>query len=582
MDLFCTFGYMKISLDLRLETGGDLRELQKEILEKLTEEQLFAEKKPELCFHVLSLFDFPEGGLRVDKIELLEAACDEVLKIIGADPESMEEIWGKRDKDRDPMGELMLHLLGYKYPPGAMYEYLDTLVNKDLEECNDYIAKYETEDFIRKGETPRNHKDGTRKAFYDRCIRERDQIQVYLTEGMRDRAIEKAMGLDLGSMSIFEGFKDRPYRTPYPDSKRYFDDQAIDKVAHRTWELTLREAIELKPKYKADKKAFYAELDSKIPIADSLASLISYANYIPLIHPQRKVIFPELKKLFEQQEWFGFYALCLTQIEGVFGDMSLMCDPERKTSGALPDKVKFVKNYYPHNEIGLDYFAFELPNRRNAFLHSGIESSGEEMELLCKDTLLDLVEALRIFNSLDTDANWLHRLMNKVDEEFHSIRNFCFYFDLVSGITEKDQLKYFDGRINHFRESLLPSLLFDVAFTIDERFESAWKKLRDALFYNTQEEPFCLDIDTVTKKDIYTRVASIKNKANAVVTWMDNEMEELLHMKSFIEKYEQYVNITNLDELVLVTFNKFKADHFEKLDKLSHIAEIIDFKIQGK
>ncbi len=571
---------MKIPLSTIFKNVGEVNKSSSEILEQLTTEEHFVKSKEELCFNILKFFDFPTEAIKIEDEHSIQWGCQQVLHMTGLDEEYLQAHKAK-DEGVNYIDTFMEIFVGYRYPPGVVYDRLLATVESDLNTIQGYISKYEQEEFIRNNETPRGHAQRTTLDFYNRCIEERTKIQEYLANGLRNRALQKAVGTDgLGLIwQINEPFRDRPYRMPYPDSKKFFDSELIDNVSHRVLEMTISESRELVKKYKANKRLFYDELEVKLPLSNSLSFLISLVNYNPSIHPQRKLIFAELKELFEQRKWFAFYGLGLTQIEGLYGDMCIMCDPQYfNPKASLSDKVNFIQEYHPHSETQLDYFAFEVPNQRNVFLHKGVEVR-EDIDLLCKDVLLDLVESLRIFNGLDTEANWLHRLISKADiTEFVTCKDFCYYFDLVKGVTDKGQYSLFEPRIKHLKEAVLPEFLYNLAFDLHNKFGSAWKKLKDTFVFNTTELEFVLDIDTVTNNEIQEKLPSIKDNVYEVTTWMNSEMEELLSMKQFIVQYQNYIDVSFLEEDVRKTFDLFKKEHLLDLAKIFQIAKIIGFE----
>lgn len=68
-----------------------------------------------------------------------------------------------------------------------------------------------------------------------------------------------------------------------------------------------------------------------------LADLKVDLNLVPVVK-DRKDIFVEMEELFLKKKWYGFYALALPQIEGIFSEMVEIIEKKQSFS-ALPDKV---------------------------------------------------------------------------------------------------------------------------------------------------------------------------------------------------------------------------------------------------
>ncbi len=287
---------MKIPLNTIYKNVSEVNKAANEILEQLTIEEHFVQSKEELCFNILRFFDFPPDTITVEDESSIQWGCQQVLHMTGLDEEYLQ---ANKVKDGvvNYVDTFMEVFIGYRYPPGVVYDRLLATVESDLNAIEGYILKYEQEEFIRNSEKPRGHDQRTTLDFYNRCIEERTKIQEHLATGLRNRALQKAVGTEgLGLIwQMSEPFRDRPYRMPYPDSKKFFDLERIDNVSHRVLEMTFSESRELVKKYKTNKRLFYDELEVKLPLSNSLSFLINLVNYTPAIHPQRKLIFAELK-----------------------------------------------------------------------------------------------------------------------------------------------------------------------------------------------------------------------------------------------------------------------------------------------
>lgn len=567
----------------------EIAEISEKIKDQLTDNQLYAPTVLELCYHTLTFFDFKVGELSITDDESIRQGCFTICKLCGWDKDILAEGLGGEPQPVDYVKNYMRLFLQFESAPGEELNKLSAIVNADLQKIDASIANYQTFSFISNGETPRNHRDRTIKAFYDRCMEERHKITEYIANGMKIRALNKALGQSpLGSgMRFMESFFDRPYKSPYGYSEKLFDYTKIDSVTHRVGPLLVSEANELKALYVMDKPLFYEKLLEKIPVDEPLETLSKYGDYLPLFKEQRKEIFKELIELYKSGKWFGFYALGLAQIEGLFGDMCKLCDPTfNKPKATLPDKVGEIRPHYKGPEIRLDYFQYEVPNQRNAFLHKGIttrEDVNEQQEIatLCNDVLFDLSECLKIYGILDTDANWLNRLIRNPDiMEFHSVGSFCFYFGLVSGVKQKRQFYFFEESIKNLNQSVFPDYIFSIAYDIKQDYETAYLAFERTinLIVSAGETPF--NLSEAGGLDINNNAALIRSEINNyLLSELEDHLKFLLQVKKFMGSYSSVLDIAFLSDDTLKLLNDFYTEQVVKqLNNVSQIANLIDFK----
>jgi|GEM_PF-4946496 len=571
----------KISLTNPPSTAGEISEISSTILGALTPDQLFAADSMAFCYHTLTFFDFQSGDLDPTDQDSIRNGCFRVCQMLGWDTDPFHKELGHVKQEIDFVKHYMQFFLGYEKVPGEILAELSSVVESDLKAINDRIAVYENVSFIQVGERPRNHGEKTIRAFYDRCLEERDAIENYKLNQMRERARTKAAaGNPFGSsIAFFDAYFDHPYKTTYQNSGKLFDHSKIDKVAHRVGSFTIAEAKELKLLYQADKAAFYEKLFDKLPVRDSLKLLAQYVEFLPLVNPQRHTIFKEMEGLYKTKSWFGFYALGLTQVEGLFGDMCQVCNPNfYNPKASLPDKVKIVRDYYPHSETRLDYFEFEVPNQRNAFLHKGTsirlgDAVQHDIQILCNDLLLDLLECLRIFSVLNVDAIYLNRLLRKPSiTEFHSIESFCAYADMVHDVNLKRQYHFFEERINNLNDTVFPDYIFNIAFEINDVFNDAYNEF--ASFFNEVLKDKLVNspsLDAITNKEL----APISLAGLYIPYDVQRSLDRLMHISQFGYFYERIFKTSRFSKDTLKTLKAFYSSNKMTLKKLSFIADKI-------
>lgn len=572
----------KISTAQELENMGEIYKVRTQIFNSISEAEHFVKDRYEFCFHTLKHFDFPD--LDIEDKTSIEKAAMQVVKLIGMEKSSLDSI-GIQDDPRlfDPINRYMHYFLEYDTLPGLEKEFLENLVNDDLYTINTWIAEYETKHpFLLSGEKPRNHGQKTIKDFYYRCKEEKQTITNYLTNGLKERALVRAGAhkhLD-SVMAMFQDYYDRPYKLPIPDSKRHFKSQYIDLVSHRIGPLPIKEGRILKGLYEADKKKFYEEVEKKLPAVKLLDFMQNAINWLPNINPKRIDVFIELKYLYINKKYLGFYALGVPQIEGLFLDMCKLCIPNfSHPYDSLPDKVNFLRPFYKQSDSVLDYFQYHIPNQRNSFLHYGTPDK-EDIEILCNDLLFDLVEVLEIFTTLDSETIWLNRLVKKPDiTEFSTIGSFTFYFDLVSKVKKCQNYHYFESLVDNLKRNFFPDLILSVTQDLGDKLNGLQSNINNNYIEWTKDSNFVVDLATISNEEIKNNSATIKASLSELTNWrLRSEVEEVLEINNFLKSYKKYIDVGYLKsgleahiDTTLSSFNSF-------LTKIKLISMITEFE----
>jgi hypothetical protein len=574
---------MKFSITQELKTMGDIYAVRNKILDGIPETILFTKSKEELCFYVLNEFDFPTGIINKSDINSLENGCKTILALMGIDDEFEENLrFVKEEKFDNQLDRFLYYFLDFIGLPGIYKEQLKFKVKMDLDTIKNLIANYEKIDLISKGETPRNHNQRTQSDFYKRCLKEKVKVENHLSSGINERAMSKARRDRLWGMSemMFEEFRDRPYKLPMHNSSEHFNIEKIDKVGHRLGEITISKGRELKKLYKDDKRQFYTELEILIPDDKVLGVMQQQIDFMPFIPEQRKEIFKELVDLYKNKKWFGFYALSLTQIEGLFTEMCRMCEPRYNSPYAgLPDKVNTVRPYHQFSENRFDYFQYHLPNLRNRFLHFGLDTN-EKIEILCKELLWDLEEVVSIFSSLNIDALWFLRLIRKRDDvEFMSVSGLCFYFKMLASVKQKKQFQYFELEVKSLNEIYLPNVVYNVVFDLETKITELIERIYEPVKIQSAANGFEVDLKTITFKEITNNKDKIKAELQEVFNWQyKSELEELTDTLMFIKSYKKNLDLNYIEDNVQTQIDEIDKKYGDFLKKIRLIELYINHK----
>jgi hypothetical protein len=566
----------KFSLTKELKTIGEIHDVSRQIFDTMPDNVLFSKSKEELCFNVLNEFDFPTGTINVSDIASLEQGCKTIMALMGIDDDFEKTLLlGKEEKFENQLDRFLHYFLDFTGLPGVFKEQLELKVQTDLDKINTFITEYEKIDFIQKGETPRNHNQRTQNDFYKRCVDEKAKIVTHLATGINERALSKAKRDRLWGMAemMFEEFRDRPYKLPMPKSTEYFDVDKIDKVGHRLGEIAISKGRELKQLYKQDKEKFYAEFETLIPEEKVLGSMLQQINFLPFVSEQRKEIFKELIDLYKNKKLFGFYALSLTQIEGLFTEMCRMCEPGFNSPyAALPDKVNIVRPYHQFSENRFDYFQYYLPNLRNRFLHYGLDAN-EKIEILCKEHLWDLEEVVSIFLGLNIDALWMLRLIRKrEDADFMSVSGLCFYFKLLGSVKQKKQFGFFETEVKSLNEIYLPDVVYNVVFDLNEKTKALIETIYEPVKVQSMTNGFEVDLKIILSKNIVDNKEKVKTALKETFNWQfQSEIEELLQILKFIKSYKQHLDINFITADVQTEIEEVNNNYGDILNKIKLI-----------
>jgi len=436
---------MKIKLRDIENTWGYLTDLKKTIDSELHDKIILARDNVQLAFFTLKIFDFRNGVFSLSDINSIQKACIKILEKFKLYENGKARELGilKNDLTLTPIDQYVKHILGFNKLPQTVFLSLEVKVKKDLVELLSLISRYEQDNVVQgyiKGERRGEHEAKTKIDFYNRCVRERDGIVKYLANDLVFRAISKARIDEIWAAHLLtrwtERELDRPYRWGQYRSIEYFDYKRINICRHRLEDLYIEEIADLEKLYPKKISLFYKKLKKKITPGVIFHEINTF--YVPSLPKlkERIAIFKELEKLFRGQKWYGFTALALTQVEGIFSDILHIATPKTHLN-SLSTKVSAIRTFYTGEERSFDYFEYHLPRLRNRFLHSG-SVVGENFKLIALDLLHDLRFVMRAFYRLNDPVIELNNLLNKDPVmAITGVASLVHFFDLVEEIKNK-------------------------------------------------------------------------------------------------------------------------------------------------
>lgn len=468
---------------------------------------------------------------------------------------------------------LSLYLQIKSLPADNLLE-IKKLVEKDIHELTDLIRYYESLPFIRnylsKGEKPRNHQERMFFDFYNRCIKQHKIIIDYYFNGIKKRALSKSNRSIPALESInswTESFYDRPYYFSNPFSEAHFDHRKIDLTANKTHLFNIKEEQKLSILYNSNKSSFYRILFKRHKPDSLFQKAQFYLSQLPLIN-DRKPIFDELKVLFKQKRWIGYYALALTQIEGLFSEMNLIISPQNHSnSKSLPDKVEEVRPFYDLSDYHLDYYQYHIPTLRNKFMHSGFD---DDFKLKSCDLLLDITYLLQIFFELNNPLvkiTKLHKRRNH--EDFISFEDFADYFALLNELPDKHKSKIEQDILDFEKNFLVTDCGLELmCSSVMQNFAEAIEDIRTGLEKTLHQEGKILDVSNskwnallLTFRDDTTLRAILRD----FFLFRQEQVNSLALYKIFFENYKKYLPSLHSEYASLLTKQYQKNSSFLKL-----------------
>jgi hypothetical protein len=410
-------GPVKIKVQDILDDVVSFSQVRQLLAERIESSNLFAPDIYLLAKVALDQFDFPaakdNNAIEKYALELLTVFYPETYL-------STEEMLQK-------FIERFLDIEGL--PVDKKREFEIRPIN-DLAVLDQLLDKYRNDPnlglIIAGEEKGRGQKGYWMEAFYYRTVAKRKKIADYLAnelETMVLRFSKPGFRSYLREDGVVKGPFDDKEKYPYLDlvindykftiqlDMEKLDWEALNPVRNKIFSHHFNS--DYTKRYSPDiKNEILNDLDTAV-LLDKINIMV---DRIPTIMG-RKVIFEELRDLFNSGKFYGFYALAMPQVEGVFVEMCQLINPDYKPSGSLPKKVKWLRPYSETNEFDFDYYEFYLPEDRNRFSHYGKDS---EIEFRSRCLLLDLINVLTTCENLTSPLIYLTNIITEgVNEIAH-------------------------------------------------------------------------------------------------------------------------------------------------------------------
>ena len=548
---------------------GAVEQFQEDLRHSLGD-KLFSLTKQELCLHA-----FMAVGISAAS-DLSSSQLENQCEILLSDFKAKFGRWDNpvHHTNYTSVDFFLYYFLNLSSLPVTEYNRILTLCQKDIQNRSNLINYYQTLDSIKKmnstDDTKGNLTEHQDYDFYNRNVDEIKIINDYISHDLKTRCLFKSAGnyfIVKEQNDPFAWYYDRPFYSSFPNAKKYFDIREIDEVTHRTILFKDVDQSDLDSLYSSNKEQFYKMLFEKTLPAEIFHEMSYWIDYLPPVVGKRKEIFKELEFLFNNKSWYGFYALALTQLEGLFTELSnYYANPPLQS---LPKKVKAVRPEWETDFSFFDYCQYEVSKIRNSFLHKGL---AENIDIKSYDILTDTWHVLRLFAASKLPILEANRIIQRRDLlDFLDVHGFNHYFNQLDSLSS-DQRNELREKINSFEKDFLTGYL-DLEHLASETAEVLNSTIEH--WYNTMEsfarnhQPFLdirnMDIQLIEKK----KNELIKSFAIAYVNHEDI-FKELTNYQLFLDRYKtQLPHISDdANKLLSLTKVKYQSD-FEKLRHLT-------------
>jgi hypothetical protein len=439
---------------------------------------------------------------------------------------------------RPPAERLVRCVFGLEEPPAQKREQLLEQALADLHEIEEHILNYENTAEVtafRTGQRPSNDKGRVLTTFYERCREERAAITRYLASGLDAEAI-RVCTEDYRFLRSFDFLSLRsppPYRLRGPRADEYFDHRKINQWRHRVGFLPVSKAYELGALYEKDTATFYKELDNARTTVNLLDIIDSASHQIERLK-ERQAIFAEIRTLHDAKLWRALFALALPQVEGLFAEMGDLAAPSAPLLGALPAKVRFVRDYAASHEQSLDYFEFIVPMKRNHFSHTGKLNMPD---LQAIDMLFDLAYVCEVYMDLEAPAIELTKLLAKLRSDPEaSIRDWSRAFELLGKIDERNQRTDIAAPLENVLSLAFPTDVAKEASAeaLAQRLANGLSELCDCVHRHAQQR-LLIDLD-LSKKLHKTALEQASNIMELIddIEVLNEDLLEPIHVNQVI------------------------------------------------
>lgn len=547
----------------------EIKEYSDYIKNSIQKETLFALNAEQIVYECLKLTNYRK--LKPEK-NSVEYYCRKTLNALTGQL--------KLGKTNDAIELYLLLIFNFDSLPIENKIQLEHEVKKDLSQVSTLIKFYEEDNFIKnvitKKLSPRSQLQRTKLNFYKRTVAKKEAILNYWFTKLEDRALEKAERVYSEALSdnphwqkVFQSMNDFPYREIIWN-KNYvhqidlekLDYRLINPLKHKHLVFPFKSPIDRGYSRDSDK-----EVHQRLKGLERLKKLHEKLIELPVIKT-RSTIFSELIELYKKKLWYGFYALGLPQVEGMFSEMLRIASPKSSQSGSLSDKAGALRTHIDSADLAFDYFEYYLPDQRNKFAHSG---NDDDIIIKCKYLILDLEFIIHsVFNDLKSSLIDLHIIIQTGITYFVNIGHYAKLLKLIHDLKsnghydeiaiklEKFVYKSMQTEID-FKE-LFIKLDYDFNFALNDFSE----KLNLILITSNLNK---VELWEVPNKNLITRIPDVQKAFDHGLFLLIREQFYVLNsIMTFVSKFT--LCFPDLNAEIHEEFKRFTFKYEKQLEKI--------------
>lgn len=566
--------------------------MRKKVLECLGDKIFECKSTQDFAYESLMCFSPLNKTLKND-VGSIEKACEKIFALfpiskgkaytLNADGSKTEIISTK--KSPTTIQKFLQPYLQFETSPGITLKYLEAVVKQDMYEVNELIKKYEAEpvikEYLSKNKFPKNHEDWILFDFYQRCISEQKIITEYFLTGVKERAIAKANYWGDGIKQMFaytERYRDRPYQYATHLSTAYFDSSKIDLIANKVSNYPISESDRLEKLFATNKASFYRLLFKKEQPAQIWIEIKYCLSYLPMKN-DRSPIFIELEKLFNRKYWIGFYALALSQIEGIFSEIYIILNPNSEQNRkALPDKVEYARAFHDMSHYYFDYYQYHIPRLRNKFMHYGYD---KDFKLKSFDLLFDLRHLLKIFMELNNPFVKITQIhIKRRFEDFINYADFANYFKLLNELTKSRKEEISEDIVDFEKNFLIEYCNAEyVCLEVTQELPKIINKFLDEAESRLKTNRKSFDFANRNFKyleDLINNDAKLTEIITDCFLFKRNESDALESLYGFTSNYKKYLPSLSKDYIKML--NDTLDSYNTQLSNIHRLRELVSDK----
>lgn len=539
--------------------------------ERITDDDLLEESYYQIAFQCLKHIDFNDLNRSESSVK---EHCEKVLRLIL--PPFAKSLF------ENPIPSFLLQFLEIKTLPYSHLQSLKTEAYLDLEKVKKLLEYYEQDSIKTKIENDRTHDGFVIKTFYCRTLEKQDKIQKYLIDDVKKIAIRNAKS-SLEVQEIVRSGCDYPYRDPIFTTNNNWigfgidieklDHRKINKLRNKTIGFEFQSDISSLYDYNEDINIGLSNIDHTI----NLETICKLVKDFPIIDA-RIDIFEELKFLYKEEKWYGFYALALLQIEGIFAEMKrIIIKSDENSTKTLRDKAENIRPYYENSDHFLDYYEFHLPKIRNTFSHLGKinDENNDKIKwrIECIYLILDIKFILdEIANNLKSPIIEIKNIIDAGKEYFSDIDRYSKFIKLIEKCKSNQNINFalIESKTKKFvKNDIFKDIDFSFFITnLQLDFNKAAKDFEQYFAYLSMQE---IKFFSRSNKDICDKREEIKNLVNEIPFGLNLNLKLLVDTEIFISYFKK----ADINEQVKSQILSFYNENKEKLSKISTFKQVV-------